>query len=123
MPRMSSAEFLAYQIAHPVKGHAIELPTVGGCDEESELHKDILEYCKANRWIALHGAMYKHTSRNLGEWDFTILLDSGRVRFIEAKTAKGKLSTEQLGMQKWASMLGHTIYVVRSFKEFLEVVL
>jgi hypothetical protein len=41
---------------------------------------------------------------------------------VECKTRLGKLSPEQLATQAWAAKLGHTVHVVRSMGEFLEVV-
>lgn len=89
---------------------------------ESELHADILSECRARGWLAFHGAMNQRTARTVGEPDFIILADNGRVLFVECKTAKGKLSTEQIGVIAWAKKLAHVIHVARSLKEFLEIV-
>lgn len=93
-----------------------------GCEKESELHADILRYCQQHGWIALHGSMAHRAMRTKGEFDFSILADGGRVFFIEAKTATGKLSPEQAGMILWAEKLGHKPAVVRSFDEFLTLI-
>jgi hypothetical protein len=93
----------------------------GGCDDESQLHSAILSHCKCSGWIAFHGAMNKPTARQLGEPDFIILADNGKTWFIEAKTRLGKMRPEQQGILRWAANLGHTIHVVRSLKEFLEI--
>lgn len=90
--------------------------------EEKRLHQEILDYCKRKQWIALHGSMAEPTARVLGEFDFTILADRGRVFFVEVKTAKGKLTLEQAGLHLWATKLGHRPQVVRSLAEFEEVV-
>ena len=89
---------------------------------ESVLHDQVWTECRRRGWIALHGAMSEATHRTLGEPDFTILADSGRVFFIECKTAKGKLSGHQLALKAWAAKLGHTVHVVRSMAEFLQIV-
>lgn len=89
---------------------------------ESELHNEIIAYCKSKGWIYLHGSMAHRTFRTLGEMDFTILADKGRVFFVEAKTAKGKLSTEQLGFAMHAQKLGHEVKLVRSMEDFRKVV-
>lgn len=89
---------------------------------EHELHAQILDHCRAQRWIAFHSAMNHRTHGTLGTPDFILIADKGRVFFIEAKTAKGKLSREQAGLVFWANQLGTTIHVCRSFKEFLEIV-
>ena len=85
---------------------------------EVELHNEILDYCRRRGWIALHSSMAEPTARTLGEFDFTILADKGRVFFVEVKTAKGKLTLEQAGLHLWATKLGHRPHVVRSLSEF-----
>jgi hypothetical protein len=86
---------------------------------ESDLHGEILDECKRRGWIALHGSMAHRTYRNLGEFDFTILADCGRVLLVEAKAKRGKLSPEQRALHAWARKLGHTVYAVRSMSDFV----
>ena len=107
-------------------GMSHELPH---CDEleqhkgsERDLHDKIIEHCKSRRWVYFHGSMAHRARRTAGECDFTILADAGRVFFIEAKTASGKLTPEQAGLILAASILGHAVHVVRSFEQFLEIV-
>ena len=88
---------------------------------EKDLHAQILGECKRRGWLVFHGSMAHSTFRTPGEPDFVILAQ-GRTFLIEAKTAKGKLSTAQLAVQAWAGGLGHKVHVVRSFAEFLEAV-
>jgi hypothetical protein len=97
-----------------------EVP-VPGCDDESQLHNQILLECRRRGWIALHGSMAHRARRTPGEWDFVILADGGRTFYIEAKTRTGKQSTDQLALHHWARKLGHSPYVVRSFDEFLNI--
>jgi hypothetical protein len=104
------------------RGKPDAAPVAGGATIESDLHADIIELCKSKGWIYFHGSMAHRAMRTLGEPDFTILADGGRVFFVEAKTKTGKLSVEQAGLQMWAERLGHTIYVVRSLPEFLSMV-
>ena len=89
---------------------------------EKDLHGEIKAHCKQMGWIALTGSMAHRAMRTLGEYDFTIQADGGRVFFVEAKTAKGKLSPEQTALHHWARKLGHTVHVVRSMKEFRAIV-
>lgn len=89
---------------------------------ELDLHNSILQVCKANGWIALRSSMAEATSRPPGEPDFCILASEGRVFWIECKSAKGKLSPAQLAFHAWAHKLGHKIHVVRSMREFQEIV-
>jgi hypothetical protein len=89
---------------------------------EAELHDAIIAYAKHKGWICFYSPMCYRTRRCIGEQDFTILADHGRTFLIEVKTAKGKLTSEQLGLALWAEKLGHKIHLVRSVAEFLEVV-
>lgn len=89
--------------------------------KESDLHDKIVTYCKSRHWIVFHGSMAHKSMRTLGEPDFTILADQGRVFFVECKTKTGKLSIEQLGIQLAAKILGHTVHAVRSLREFTEI--
>jgi len=88
---------------------------------EADLHAQIFDECRRRGWIALHGSMAERTSRTLGEPDFVLLCDNGRVLFVECKTAKGKLSIVQQAMIAHAAKLGTTIYVIRSMEEFLKL--
>lgn len=109
--------------------------SVAGVSREADLHDDIYSECRRRGWIALHSAMSERTTRNKGEWDFTILGSvretwtdgtgeswSPRVWFIEIKSATGKLRTEQLAMIAHARALGHTVHVIRSFADFLGII-
>ena len=100
---------------------AKEPPRTDGVTDESELHNEILEECRVRGWIALHGSMAQATGRTLGEFDFTILADGGRVFFIECKTRTGKLSPDQFALHHWARHLGHSAHVVRNMDQFREI--
>jgi len=89
---------------------------------ESELHEKIMAACRVRGWIYFHGSMATRTRRTIGEPDFIVLADGGRVFFVEVKTAKGKLSPEQFSMQHHAAKLGHTVHVVRSMGDFYKVI-
>ena len=92
-----------------------------GAHSEAQLHGQIFEECRQRGWIALHGSMAERTCRTLGEPDFVILTDGGRVLFVECKTRNSKLSVEQAALKHQAERLGHTVHVVRSFQEFLQL--
>ena len=94
---------------------------IGGAPER-DLHEQIFNECRRRGWIAFHGSMSERTARTLGEPDYQILADCGRVFLIECKTAKAKLRPEQLAIKCWAEKLGHTVHVVRSFEQFLQIV-
>ena len=93
-----------------------------GDSKESVLHDKITQYCRDRGWIYFHGSMAHRAMRTVGEPDFQILADGGRVFFVECKTVKGKLSAQQLGLKMWAEKLGHAIHTVRTFEEFVEIV-
>lgn len=118
--RMTLAAFTQAQAAIDARraGYAIEPEC------ESELHHDSIEYCRKQYppWLAFHGSMAHRAWRTPGEPDFIVMADGGRTFYIEAKTRKGKLSTEQLGVQLQARILEHEVNVVRSLDEFRKVV-
>ena len=99
------------------------LPTAetAGVGREAELHEAIFEECRRRCWIALHGSMAERTCRTLGEPDFVILADGGRVLFVECKSRTGKLSPAQAALKHHAESLDHTIHVVRSMESFLHL--
>lgn len=99
-----------------------EAPTSGGEKNEAHLHELIFAECQRRGWIALHGSMAERTHRTAGEPDFVCIADGGRVLFIECKSRTGKLSAAQFALKFHAEKLGHTIHVVRSFEQFLEVI-
>jgi len=92
-----------------------------GVVREASLHEEIFDECRRRGWIALHGSMAERTCRTLGEPDFVILADGGRVLFVECKSRSGKLSPAQAALKFHAEKLGHTVHVVRSLREFLEL--
>ena len=134
--RMSRTEFETLQASQRAKAKGEKFSeTVKRMNEqgsrEADLHVLILNECKRRGWIAFHGSMAHSTFRTPGEPDFVILgtynygqerTQGPAVYLIEAKADKGKLSPSQLAIHAWAAKLGHTVHVVRSFNEFLEVV-
>jgi hypothetical protein len=92
-------------------------------ERESDLHNAIMEYC-ANRWpkwLAIHGSMVKRSTVTTGAPDFVILAPDKTTLYIECKSKTGKRTPEQLAFAKQAEALGHTVYEVRSFEEFVSV--
>ena len=89
-----------------------------GVERECDLHGDIEDACRKRGWIFFTGSMAHKAMRTLGEPDYTIMADRGRVFFIEAKSRIGKLSREQQGLAMMAERLGHKIHVVRNITEF-----
>lgn len=103
------------------KHHPHEQPKSRGVELESQLHSEILEECKRRGWIAFHGSMAHKTFRTPGEPDLVILRDNGRLTLVECKTATGKLSVDQQAIAAWANKLGHTVHLVRSFEDFINI--
>jgi hypothetical protein len=123
MPRMSQAEYCDYlarrEYRKPLCLAGRE--RIAAVKTEAELHDWIMAECRRRGWIALHGRMDAATGRTVGEPDFVILADAGRVVLLECKTATGKLRPEQAALHAWASKLGHTVHVVRSLAEAVEM--
>lgn len=90
--------------------------------DESTLHSEIIQLCKNRGWIYFHGSMAHRAMRTIGEPDFTILADKGRVFFFEAKSKSGKLSSQQLALKVWAEKLGHTIHTISTFRQFIQII-
>ena|SRR2546426_11825238 len=89
---------------------------------EAELHELIRAECARRGWIALHGDMTRRTGRTLGEPDFVVLADRGKLFLVEAKAAAGNLSPAQFALRAQARLLGHEIHVVRSLAAFLALI-
>ena len=118
MPRMTSAELAAYEARHRLPSPRV----LEGVEREAQLHEQIFTECRRRGWQVLHGSMSERTHRTLGEPDFTILADEGRVIFVEAKSRTGKLSPAQRDFKHHAEGNKHTIHVVRSLLEFLDTI-
>ena len=106
---------------------SVQRPEVGdqnrhtGSVREADLHEEIFDECRRRGWIALHGSMAERTCRTLGEPDFVILAEGGRVLLVECKSRTGKLSPAQAALKHHAWKLGHPVQVVRSMEQFLEL--
>lgn len=119
-------KFRQWTLADVAKFNARGKPQPAGAAdgvlEEIPLHKEIMAECDRRNWLYFHGSTAHRTHRTIGEFDFIILADKGRTFFIECKTKTGKLTQEQAGIHYWANKLGHAPCVVRSLREFLEIV-
>ena len=122
---MSSTEFQILQMrlaAAAGKKHVVQPSIYDEVDDESELHCQVIDYCKSKGWVIFHGSMAHKTKRTPGEPDATILADNGRVFFIEMKRKNGKESPAQIGIRLQAEKLGTTIHVVKSIEQFIDIV-
>ena len=94
--------------------------TIGfkGVDREADLHEDILEECRKNEWPVVHSRMDRPQTAAVGTPDFVIAMPGGETLWVEAKSAKGKLTMEQLAWMAALRKVGHRSGVVRSIEEF-----
>jgi len=95
---------------------------VHGVSHEKELHNLILAECKRRGWLTIHARLDRPSTIEVGTPDFVILAENGKVLFIECKTSRGKLRPEQQAFIAWANKLGHTVHVIRSFKDFQQLI-
>jgi len=96
--------------------------TSGIATREADLHQQIIDHCAYRGWLVLHSRMDMRCTQTVGSPDFTILLDGGRILFVECKTKDGKLSREQAALHAWAQKLGHIVHVVRSAEQFWDLI-
>jgi hypothetical protein len=121
---MSQLEAMLLQARLEAKGIRQQRspPESDHAHRERNLHDGILAACRLRNWLVFHGSMAHRTYRTPGEPDFVILAHGGKTFLVEAKTRQGKLTMEQRGMQLWAEKLGHKVAVVRSMKEFYQLI-
>ncbi len=101
-----------------------DVPPANGIHDllkESDLHNQIIDYCKSKGWQYLHGSMAERTHRTLGEPDFIILAHGSQLRMVECKSKTGKLSLDQQGFIAHAARNGHVVHVVRSMEDFVKL--
>lgn len=89
---------------------------------ERKLHDQILSHLQNEHWLVVHSRMDIPSTVAKGVPDFIILASKGRLIMVECKSKTGKLTPEQMGFKIMAEHLEHTVHIVRSFTEFLEVV-
>ena len=111
------AELIAYE----ARRKTLDVKPADGVEREKDLHEQILAYCRSRGWIPFHARMDKPSTATIGQPDFLIWADGGREFAIECKSRTGKLSVEQMALRAQANRLGHKVYLVHSFREFVEV--
>jgi phage terminase large subunit-like protein len=81
---------------------------------------------KCEKWLRDHGYYYVHDrsrKKNVaGIPDLICFLPEGRVVVVELKAKEGKPSKEQIHTLRMLKYHKHEVYVVRSYKKFLEIV-
>lgn len=105
---------LAPKLAHGAR--------TGGVELESDLHAQIMDECDRRGWKYVRSRMDQPTTTAKGVPDFCILADGGVVHWVECKARGKSEALDQLCWHAHARKLGHTVHVVRSVQEFLEVV-
>ena len=94
------------------------------CEQESELHQQILDHCRQQwfPWLPLHSRIDRASTVAVGAADFVILLPNGKVVIAECKRKGSKATPAQLAFIAHCKKLGHIAGVVWSFEEFLQLV-
>lgn len=117
----SQLQALGYNPDGTRQGSQVAPGRAGAAVREADLHDTILAYCRVRGWPVVHSRMDVPQTAGVGTPDFVIALPGGRVVWVEAKAAAGKLRPEQ---QAWLTALravGHQADVVRSFADFLRL--
>lgn len=117
---ISLADYMTMEARLAEKGLRKEPSDATECKRESDLHRQIMEFCQNKGWLCFHGSMAHKTYRTIGEPDLTICADKGRTFFVECKKKGGKPTREQLAMIAMLKKLGHKAEIVWSLKEFTD---
>lgn len=116
---MTHAEYLSF-LSRSRRVNGLAKTTGELVDVESNLHDEILAYCRQHHCYVVHSRMDRATTNAVGVPDFIVALPGGRTIWIEAKSKKGKLTPAQNGVRIALNSLGHRWACVRNFGEFLE---
>lgn len=105
----------ALRVSHPV------IHTSPAVEEEEDLHYQIIDLCKSKGWGYIHPRMDKKSTITEGACDFVIFANGGKTWLFECKDREGKLSVKQQGWIMQQAKNGHTVHVVRSLQDVLDV--
>ena len=123
MPRMSQQEYAAYQAKHEPKQTSL-LPTSD--DLESELHEQIESWCRRQdpQVPYGHARMDRKSTYTPGFPDFVLFLPGpGRkTLLIECKAGDNDLSEDQAKFKAACEAVGHPVFIVRTYDQFLGIV-
>ena len=89
--------------------------------EERGIHTLICQELKRRGVPYIHAPMNKRPQLPEGWPDFTVFQPKGKVWFAEIKTATGRLSKEQRERKEELEGQGFSVYVPRSFDEFMAI--
>lgn len=123
--RFTAEQVAAYNSRQWSKGTASLNESLGEpCDRESKLREQIIAYSDRQwpRWKVVWARSDKKSTLPVGCQDLTLFADNERVFCIELKAKVGKQSPEQVAWSHEMLRLGHLIYIVRSFEDFMSVI-
>lgn len=103
-------------------GKPLVLGESEGKIRESDLHEQILQYCKDRCWYVVHSRMDRRSTNAVGTPDFIIATNGGQTFWVEAKSKGKKPTKEQLAAKCWLEKLGHRTHIVWSMGEFIDLV-
>lgn len=89
---------------------------------EADLQEQIFKFLRERRWAFFWSPMHKASTATAGVTDFIVAAPKGRTLWLECKSKLGKLRPEQIGFKMLLEAQGHEHHVVRSYREFMEVV-
>lgn len=117
--RISLAQYLAHEAKLSSRKLRSDKPIFV---RESDIHDDIINYCKSKGWYYVHSHTWCATTNAPGTPDFVIAADNGKTYWIECKRPGGKATTPQLAALTQLQKFGHVSAIVTSLDEFLSVV-
>jgi hypothetical protein len=131
MTHWSEQDLLELQLRRQITQESIDRPspdhftdTAADDEPESKLASTIRDWVKRKGYKAIINPQNKKLSWFIeaGMPDVVLFLPFSQVACFELKSKTGRLSDDQKLTKQILSWLGHTIYEVRSYKSFLEVV-
>ena len=91
-------------------------------EKESDLHDDIIRFCRAHGLYYVHSRMDRATTQAKGVSDFVIAVDGGVTVWIEAKAKRGKVTTEQLATIAHLKRLGHAAAICYNMADVIDLI-
>ena len=91
-------------------------------EKEMDLQDQIRAFLRERRWAFVWSPMGGPTTTTPGLTDFVIAAPGGRTLWIETKSRTAKLRPEQIGFKMLLEAQGHEHHVVRSYREFCNII-
>lgn len=105
-------------VSHRITSAKGAMPfAVAGPALESDLHDQIMDFCRPMGWLVVHSRMDRKTTTAKGVSDFVILTPKS-VGFVEAKRKGNKPTKEQLAFLAHVKKMGWPNAVVYNLEEF-----